>query len=503
MNRLESKYGRKNRLLKHVLYFFCSERGKKSMTIGKHNITEAVTKITAMLESDKKISAELKAMIEVLLLIIQLLVAKTGLNSSNSSKPPSSDPNRNKNKNTSSKDEKRKPGGQIGHVGSSLTLVDNPNETQIITVDRSTIPSGEYKVVGYEKRQLIEVIISKHVIEYQAEILQNKDGKQFVAKFPEGVNQPAQYGSSVRAHATYLSQSQMLPINRVQEYFHDQAGISLSQGFIVYNNQRTYDQLEVFENWLKKELANEPVLHADETGINVDKKRVWLHSVSSPLLTYFYPHQKRGMEAMIEAGVLENFTNILVHDHWKPYYNLNCLHGLCNAHHLRELQWSIEFEKQEWAQKMKDFLETLNKEVNENGGLLPPELISQRINEYEIILDQGDTESPPAVKEEGKRGKVKNTKSRNLLVRLRKYRQDVLRFMENIDVPFTNNQGERDLRMTKVQQKISGCFKSMDQGAKVFCRIRSYLSTCSKRNVTASTALEMLAEGKLPDFVKI
>lgn len=242
------------------------------------------------------------------------------------------------------------------------------------------------------------------------------------------------------------------------------------------------------------------MVHADETGINIDGKRRWLHSASNPLWTYFYPHEKRGSDAMDDIGIIPNFSGILCHDHWKSYYNYNCLHALCNAHHIRELERAIEQDNQNWAIEMKDFLIEANKEVTNAGGVLSKEVIEESRKKYRAILEKGKTECPAPIKIEGKRGRTKKSKTRNLLERFIDYENDVLRFMENDQVPFTNNLGENDLRMTKVQQKISGCFRSLE-GAHIFCRLRSYLSTCRKQGIKITDGLKMLFDGKLPDFV--
>ena len=239
----------------------------------------------------------------------------------------------------------------------------------------------------------------------------------------------------------------------------------------------------------------------DETGININGKRIWLHTACNAKWTYFYPHKKRGSEAMDEIEILPKFKGVLCHDHWKAYYKYACSHSLCNAHHLRELEWSAVEDNQKWASKLKEFLEKLNKEVDEAGGKLTPKQSVCRRKRYKKLLVDAEKECPPPKIERkpGQRGRLKKSKSRNLLERLIRYQNDVLRFIDDIEVPFTNNQGENDLRMTKVQQKISGCFRSED-GAFIFCRIRAYLITYRKHGVGATEALELLFKGKLPKF---
>jgi transposase len=206
---------------------------------------------------------------------------------------------------------------------------------------------------------------------------------------------------------------------------------------------------------------------------------------------------------MDRMGVLPHYRGHLVHDHMKSYYRYeNCIHCLCNAHHLRELERAWEEDHQQWAKSVQDLLIEMNKAVDAADGALSAGKQIEYQERYRNILKLGDDECPrPPPKEPGKRGRQKKSKSRNLLERLRDFEGDVLRFMSVEIVPFTNNLAENDLRMTKVQQKISGCFRSMD-GARIFCRIRSFLSTCRKNDVSPTEALRGLFEGKLPAFMQ-
>ena len=203
---------------------------------------------------------------------------------------------------------------------------------------------------------------------------------------------------------------------------------------------------------------------------------------------------------MNDMDILPRFKGTLCHDHWKPYYKIDCTHALCNAHHLRELTRAWEQDGQQWAKNMKNLLETINISVNDAGGALDAKESQKYRRKYRALFKEAEIECPEPIRPKGKRGRIKKTKSRNLLERLRDYEQDALRFMDNGRVPFSNNLGESDIRMTKVQQKISGCFRSMD-GAQIFCRVRSYLSTCRKQGVKSSHALDLLFNGKLPDFL--
>lgn len=469
------------------------------MTINKINITETLLQVEDFLRSDKSTPASVKAMLKLLVMVIHLLLNKLNLNSTNSSIPPSADPNRKRGSKTKTKGEKRKPGGQPGHTGTTLKKVDDPDEIETFSVDRRTIPADDYKHVGYEIRQVIDIEISRHVIEYRAEILQNVSGIQYVAEFPEGVTRPVQYGVGIKSQATYMSQQQLIPYDRVQDYFSDQCSIPMSTGSLVNFNKEAYDLLEDFEKIAQRELINSEVLNADETGINVNGNKLWLHSASNELWSLFFPHEKRGLDAMVAMRVLGKFKGILCHDHWKPYFHFKCLHSLCNAHHLRELEHAAEQNGQKWAKEMQSLLIIINEAVKSAGGSLPTKEAEDFLQKYRLILAQGDLECP-APEENSKRGRTKRSKSRNLLERLTNFEIETLRFMTDIRVPFTNNRGENDIRMTKVQQKISGCFRSIE-GAKIFCRVRSYLLTCKKHGLKPTEALRILFSKKLPDFV--
>jgi transposase len=216
-------------------------------------------------------------------MLVSVLLNRATLNSHNSSLPPSSDPNRKKNKRTKT----GKPtGGQHGHVGSTLQTIANPDTIAVIKVDQSTLPKGEYRDVGVETRQVFDIDISRFVTEYQAQILENEQGQRFVAPFPKGVTKAVQYGNQLKAHAVYLSQYQLLPYKRVQEYFADQLNMPLSEGSLYNFNHQAFTQLATFEQTTKDQLVQADVNHADETGININGKGHWLHCTSNDRWTH-------------------------------------------------------------------------------------------------------------------------------------------------------------------------------------------------------------------------
>ena len=470
------------------------------MTIDNIPVEQTLEKVKKQIEEEKNLSPALRASLELLLTLVTLLMNRLGLNSRNSSKPPSSDPNRKKKRNNGNNN----PGGQKGHTGSHLELVDDPDHVESLKVDRATLPTdGTFRCIGYERRQVFDIQISRVVTEYRAEILADERGRRVIAPFPERVKVKTQYACGVKIHSVYMSLFQLLPYQRIEEHFADQFDIPLSAGSIYNFNKEVYEMLAPFEDWAKRELSQALLLHADETGINIGGKRKWLHVLCSTTLTLLMPHDKRGGEAMAAMGVLPEYTGTLVHDHWKPYYQLPCYHALCNAHHLRELERAWEQDQQQWAKQMQVLLLEINEAVDEAGGVLNTPQAEAFRERYRQVLKAAQIECPApdeSQRKKGQRGRLKRSKSRNLLERLIQFEQDVLRFMVELDVTFTNNQGERDLRMSKVQQKISGCFRS-ELGAKIFARIRSYLSTCQKNGVSSEQALRLLYEERWPDFM--
>jgi len=466
------------------------------MTVAGINIDEAIKNMQSQLAADKTVSPALKTSMNLLIMIVSLLLQRLTLNSSNSSLPPSTDkvPRRTRKIVPGKKKKKSdKPvGGQQGHEGKTLEKFpeDRVDEVVELSLDRRTLPNGvKFKSDGFESRQVIDVVLDFVVTEYQAEVLTDKNGNRFVADFPKHISKAVQYGSTVKALSTYLSQYQLLPYNRVQEMFENCFDLKISQGTIYNFNKEAYKRLEYFEEEIKQTLKEADVVNADETGIQIGDKNHWMHVLCTPKTTYFFPHEKRGQEAMKEMGILEEFNGVLCHDHWKPYFGMTKEHSLCNAHHLRELQWVIDFKGHKWAKAMKRFLNKTNDLATEAGGILSGEDQQKRIIAYRKIISSGKNECPLIVRAKGSGNKkIKQTKERNLLDRLDKFENDVLYFMRKRNVPFTNNQAERDIRMVKVHQKISGCFKPM-AGARYFCRTRGYLLTKRKRGHSPFTVM--------------
>jgi len=313
------------------------------------------------------------------------------------------------------------------------------------------------------------------------------------------IGKGAQYGTNIQAILTYFNQYQLLPYQRTQEMFQDLFNIHLSQGTIKNVLSRGADALTEFTEQLKTTLLSSPINYFDETGLRVETKLNWLHVASNEKLTYYFIHKKRGKEAMDEMGILPDYQGNAVHDHWMSYYQYNCQHVLCNAHHLRELTFVEEQYQQPWALKMKECLLGIKSAVEEAISLGGTTLTQAQIlgfeHYYDRIVFEGKQQipiiRPPKVK---KRGRVKKHKSHNLLNRLIEHKSEVLAFMYNFALPFDNNLAERDIRMTKLKQKISGCFRSED-GGDIFCSLRSYLSTVKKQGLNRLDALIDLFNG--------
>ena len=458
----------------------------------------------------QNISEDFKVKVENLILLARIMKDRLTTNSTNSSKPPSTDDMKDKGSkegkdNTESENKPkstRKSGGQEGHDGAQLKLLENPDEIIYIPYNETTNFTGDYSFDNYQVRQVIDLKISRHVTEYRAEIITDQDGKKYYASFPENVTRPAQYSVDLKAHAVYMSQYQLIPYGRTAQQINDASEISVSTGSIYNFNCEAYNMLADFQKWLISTQTEASVLHADETGANINGKNHWLHSLSNEVSTYFHIDEKRGSTAMDTMNVLPNFQGTLCHDHWKPYYKYQCVHALCNAHHLRELKRAYEQDNQQWAKSLELLLLEMNAAVNASStGMLTEDEIKDYEKRYLAILEEGNNECPETPeKKSNKKGKVKRTRPRNLLLRLLNYMADTLRFISEPDVPFTNNNAEREIRMTKVQQKISGCFRSM-RGAEMFCLIRSYIITSGKHGISPIEALKMLFRGEKPAYM--
>jgi transposase len=418
------------------------------------------------------------------------LERRLGLNSSNSGKPPSSDGLKKPPRVSSLREPSGKQsGGQKGHPGETLRRTATPN----VTIDHypqtcSTCGAAltAAMVTDHVARQVLDLPEPRPLVvtEHRAYGCRCAAcGTHTRAAFPEGVAAPVQYGERIGAFVVYLLHYQLLPEKRLAELMADLFGVRLVTATIARISQGCAQRFQGFADAVRDHVAAAPVKHMDETGFRIGGKTQWLHIASTVLLTFYRVSPKRG-------SLLAHVTGIVVHDHWKPYYTLKgVLHALCNAHHLRELKALVEIEKEDWARKMLRLLRRACHAANlahEQGVALKPSLVALIERCYDTILAQGLAfhEAQPVLLRAGGNGKARGRQPRrighNLLLRLSGKKQDVLRFLSDPDVPFTNNQGERDGRMMKLRQKISGGFRS-EQGAKDFAVIRSLISTARKQ----------------------
>jgi transposase len=435
---------------------------------------------------------------------IEVLEKQLAKDSHNSSKPPSSDGLQKKQRTRSSRRHSgKKTGGQNGHPGSTLEMSKTPDIVKKLKVKRCTCCKKSLEGIaakGIEKRQRFEIPRPKVTItEYQAEV---KDcpycDTENRADFPDGITHKTQYGNYLRSIAVYFWNYELIPLERTSEIFKDLFGVSLSEGTVVAASTRCSASLCGFGEWVIEKMRESRVVGFDESGVNIGGSLYWLHVAGTPLLTSYAVHKRRGSEAFDAAGILPGFTGTAVHDHWPAYFKYSCNHSLCNAHHIRELIFVYEQEGQKWAQNMIDSLITIKESVEcaaLKGRLIKSKLRRQYEKEYMRILRQGfRINAPPEAVKVKKRGRIRKSKTLNLLIRLRDYQKETLAFMYDLDVPFDNNRSERDIRMIKVQQKISGLFRTMC-GAEQFCKIRGFISTVRKQGLNVIDSIYQIMNG--------
>jgi transposase len=455
-----------------------------------------------------KLVSELLAKITALESRLETVENQQSKDSKNSSKPPSSD---GFGKRTKSLREKSglKSGGQPGHPGSTLEWSEEVHEVvvhQLIDCVGCGESLGAANILDWDLRQVHDLPPLKLLItEHQAEVkccvncgLVNR------GQFPVNVTNVVQYGEGIKGLMVYLMEAQLLPSERSRELLEEVFRCHLSEGTLYNAREQCYEKLEEVEEYLKEAIEKVEVGCFDETGLRVNGKLMWLHVACTDSLTYYFLHAKRGQIAMDAMDILPNFQGVSVHDGLSSYAQYDCKHGLCNAHHLRELVFVLERYEQIWANEMITLLidiKTLVEAAKADGlDCLTPEQILNCERRYQELLEKGFKDNPPPLidpEAPKKKGRPKQSPPKNLLDRLKNNQSAVLAFMHDFRVPFDNNQAERDLRMMKLKQKISGGFRSQE-GAKMFCRIRGYISTLRKQGIDVLDALRQVFLGTNP-----
>ena len=454
---------------------------------------------------------------------VKALEDRLALDSHNSSKPPSSDLGRPKLAPRSLRPEAgttgRASGGQPGHPGTTLRLVDTPDRSephrpaQCAACGQSladaTAAEEWLEWVDTERRQVVDLPPPRlEVVEHRVvHVTCAACGAETAGAFPLGVTQPVQYGDRLKAVGVYLHDYQLLPYARTQELLEDLFGAAPSEGTLQAAEATCSAGLTSTDTAIRDAVQQAAVGHFDETSVRVQAQREWLHVASTATLTYYGVHPKRGTGALDALGILPAFTGTAVHDAYASYLTYTgCSHALCNAHLLRELIFLYEEHHQTWADALTTLLVTAKDLADAargaGHGQLDPVMVATLEAHYDHVLWQGRAATaPPATAPPNgtpatphTRGRPKQTKAQNLLDRLFTHRDAVLAFVHDLRVPFDNNQAERDLRMLKVHQKITGGFRTTT-GATTFARIRGYISTLRKQKLPVLTALEGVFAG--------
>lgn len=451
--------------------------------------------ILALVEGLQDHIQHLEGQIESLRHRVTQLEGRMAQNSSNSHKPPSSDGLSKPPPKSLREPSGRKPGGQPGHVGRTLQPVAKPDHIVAHALERC--PCGlcggcslrGQPALDYERRQVLDLPERPlEVTEHRAEVkLCPVSGLRVRAEFPASVSAPVQYGPRFQGLMVYLNQQQFIPSERLTQLCEDLFGQPFSEATLQAANERAAAQLSDFEKALAEQLVREALVHLDESGVRVGGQLHWLHVTGTQKYTFYGIHPKRGTEALEAFGIVPRCQGWLLHDHWAPYFTYpNAAHALCNQHLLRELKFLAEEQHEDWAADLSRYLRHLHKRVQDKGPLNHAQYHGAQAR-FRALVRRGRARHP------GQAGR--QSKAANLLDRLEGFDVCFLAFLWEPTVPFTNNQAEQDIRMIKLRQKISGGFRTL-KGARIFARIRSYLSTCRKHGVNLWTAIQQAMIGQ-------
>ena len=475
-------------------------------SVNRQSLREEFTALKerfGQLSSDGKVGAESRALIEALLMLMQVLIAvfmekNTPKSSANSSKPSS----------RTEKDETALARAGTHTKGKAFDPSRSANTRTVETVAISKVSACEecgedlrtVRPHGRERRTQIDIVFEKVVSHLDAEVKSCPHcGSQTRAPFPESFSGPVQYGSGLKAYALNLLIAQMISLKRVQHSIQTLIGLALSEATLLKYVLQLHLALTRWEQISIDRILTEPAMHVDETSIRVEKHNHWIHVCSAGDITLKFVHEKRGLEAMAAIGIIPKYGGVIVHDCWASYLSYaHCRHGLCGAHLLRELTFIVEANGYAWAANMKRLLQqTCQRVSRRKRKRLTPREYDALQQHYRNILTRGERELPPIpAKQNGKRGRVAKSDAHNLWERLKEHESAVLLFATDANVPFTNNRAERDLRMSKVKQKVSGCFRKAEF-AQAYCRISSYLQTMANQGYNPLVAIQLALSGQL------
>jgi transposase len=478
------------------------------------NQTETIENQTATIESQTMLIEQLKSDLEAKTAIVDALQAKNhalmeqlGMNSKNSSKPPSTDGFKKPKPKSLRESSGKSPGAQKGHKGSGLKLMNKepdevirhfPQKCQICP--RFELCKGN--CVVSQSRNEIDIIVKTKLVAHECMVCECPHlNKTINGDFPDHIKSTTQYGMNLRSFATALNTLGMVSIQRIHEILASAFDIQISTGTIFSILKDAAIKAISPVRFIKEKLLKAPVIHFDETGLRVDKHTDWVHSASNDRFTYMTVNKKRGKDGMDANGVLPRFRGIAIHDFWPSYFKYDTVtHGMCVAHLLRELRGVTDnHPDQKWASDLAEWfihMKGLKEQAILRGDQeFNPNMLLHYMVEYDSIVSEGLEMNPVGQKIKSKRGRVKKGKTRSLLERLETYKGEVCLFIHDFKVPFDNNQAERDIRMIKVKNKVSGTFRTKE-GAADFMRLMSFVGTCRKHGIAAFEALKVLHNGE-------
>jgi transposase len=428
------------------------------------------------------------------------LKEQLGMNSQNSSKPPSTDGFNKPQPKSLRKPSGKKAGGQTGHKGSGLKLMKKPDETYDHYPDScKSCPklqecSALYKISS--TRYEYDIVLETKLICHQqyACTCPMQENRKIKGTFPDSIKSSMQYGDNLRAFVVTLNTSGMIAIKRLHDILEGTFNIPISTGTISNIVSSMSEKLDPALSWIKDQVTRSEVVHFDETSVPIDKKNHWIHCSSTSKLTHLTVEKKRGKEGIASSDVLPKFNGIAIHDCWPSYFQFsNVTHGLCDTHLIRELTGIFENNpEQTWADEMIKhlYLMKLYKDNYIHNGFseMKPLYLKFFLDKYDEIIIRALEMNPLPEVIKAKRGRPAKGKVRALIDRLLTHKASVCLFITDFKVPFTNNQAERDIRMTKVKKKIAGTFRTTD-GANTFIKVTSYISTLAKNGVGTFNAI--------------